>query len=84
MLSCRELVDETTADPELIGTDRNLRWSIRLHLMMCRHCRRYTRQLKLLLKVLPRLPQRQQPPVTPETVDRIYHRIEERQGRDDS
>ncbi len=44
MLSCRELVDETTADPELIGPGQKLRWPIRLHLMMCRHCRRYTRR----------------------------------------
>ena len=83
MLSCRELVDETTADPELIGSGQKLRWSIRLHLMMCRHCRRYTRQLKQLLALLARLPHRQ-PQVTPETVDRIYKNIEVQEYKHDS
>jgi len=83
MLSCRQLVNETTADPELIAPGQKLRWSIRLHLMMCRHCRRYTRQLKQLVALLARLPQTQ-PPVTPETVDRIYRSIKAHQGKHDS
>ena len=82
MLSCRELVDEITANPELAESDRKLRWSIRLHLLMCGHCRRYTRQLQHLLHILPGV-HRQQPPVDPDAVDRIYKNIETHQDKDD-
>lgn len=54
MLSCRQLVQETTSDPNLLKPEQPLRWSVRLHLLMCRYCRRYVRQLRLLLKLLAR------------------------------
>lgn len=55
MLSCKELVRETTAAPSLEDLKRQQRWAIRLHTLMCRHCRRYLRQLTALLKLMPRL-----------------------------
>lgn len=54
MLMCRDLVKQ--ADVYLAGDlPRMQRWSIRMHLFMCRHCRRFMRQFELLLQLLPRL-----------------------------
>lgn len=54
MLSCRELVNH--ADALLAGElPWRARLSARLHLSLCRHCRRYLRQLKTLLAALPAL-----------------------------
>ena len=48
MLSCKQVMEKSSAlvDQEL---DWRERWGIRLHVMMCRHCRRFTRQLKQLV-----------------------------------
>lgn len=76
MLNCRELVQETTAEPDLASRERRLRWSVRLHLMMCRHCRRYVRQMRALLGLLA-----QKPPETTAdaaTVDRIWRALRDR------
>ena len=52
MLSCREVVDD--ADRWIAG---ELSWRhrlvMRLHLSMCRHCRRYIHQLKMLIRAVP-------------------------------
>lgn len=52
MLKCRELVAQS--DALLAG---ELSWrqrlSMRMHLFMCRHCRRYVNQLKRLLRAIP-------------------------------
>lgn len=54
MLRCRELVDH--ADQLLDGSaNRRQRFAIKLHLLMCRHCRRYVRQLQALLQAIPRM-----------------------------
>jgi len=76
MLSCRELIEKTTADPELLEPGHSLGWSVRLHLMMCRHCRRYVRQLRLLLGLLSAR-QRQQI-AEADTVDRIWKELQAR------
>lgn len=52
MLSCKELAQHHASahiDGELQG---RLRWSVRLHLMMCGHCRRFMQQLKTVRAVL--------------------------------
>ncbi|MDZ7736944.1 MAG: zf-HC2 domain-containing protein [Gammaproteobacteria bacterium] len=77
MLSCRELVNETTGDPDLITPGHSFRWSVRLHLLMCHHCRRYVRQLRLLLVLLTGKQHRRQA-AEAKTVDRIWQAI---QGR---
>ncbi len=54
MLSCKEVVVEIERrlDGELSW---RARMALRMHLLMCRHCGRYERQLKLLLAGLQRL-----------------------------
>lgn len=64
MLSCREITELATAYTEgaLSFTDR---WSVRLHLAMCGHCRRYVKQLRLTVSALGRVP-RPAPEPSPE------------------
>lgn len=52
MLKCREVVDN--ADQLLDGViSRRQRFALKMHLLMCRHCRRYVRQLRALLRAVP-------------------------------
>lgn len=52
MLSCREVVD--SADQLLDGAlNRRQRLAMKMHLLMCHHCRRYVRQLRALLQAAP-------------------------------
>ncbi|WP_397378139.1 zf-HC2 domain-containing protein [Pseudomonas sp.] len=58
MLSCKALVARSSEflDGELgIGQ----RMSVRMHLVMCRHCRRFIKQMRLSQAVLRKLPQGQ-------------------------
>jgi anti-sigma factor ChrR (cupin superfamily) len=52
VLSCREIVQD--ADRLLAA---ELPWrrrvAVKLHLLMCRHCRRYVRQLRALIHAVP-------------------------------
>ena len=52
MLKCRDVVN--TAD-QLLDGDMNHRQllAIKMHLLMCSHCRRYVRQLRTLLRAIP-------------------------------
>lgn len=54
MLNCRQATEKASAllDGELARSER---WALRLHLMMCHHCRRYLRQLRLTLHIVRRL-----------------------------
>ena len=72
MLSCKQVVDRADA---LIAGEMTLRqrWAMWYHLVVCVNCRRYLRQLKLLLQALPRLRRR----ATPEQVDRVMQRLRE-------
>ncbi len=47
MMSCRE-VGELVAGDGLEGAGWGQRLRVRLHLLMCRHCRRYARQLRAI------------------------------------
>lgn len=81
MLTCRKLVDRITQDPDLLEKKGSRSgWSVRLHLLMCRHCRRYMRQLRQLLRFLSVLPQRRQAPS--EQVEKVWHTIEQRKDDD--
>jgi len=57
VLSCREVVND--ADQLLDG---ELHWrqrlSIRFHLLICHNCRRYVRQLRMLIFAIPYMHQR--------------------------
>lgn len=52
MLSCRDIVNH--AD-QLLDRDLGIstRVAVRLHLLLCRHCRRYVKQLVRLIKAIP-------------------------------
>ncbi len=79
MLNCRELVQETTANPDILDGGR-LRLGVRLHLMMCRYCRRYVRQLQRLLAMLRR--QRDSDKTCPpETVERVLAEIRQAESK---
>ncbi len=50
MLNCKQVA---TLASEYIdhNTDTRLNWKIRMHLLMCSHCRRFVRHLKITTKV---------------------------------
>lgn len=54
MLTCKELVARTSdyLDGQL---DLRARLAVRSHLLLCRHCRRFVRQMRLSQAVLQRL-----------------------------
>lgn len=71
MLKCRDLItqaDQYLADDLTPGQ----RLGMKMHLLMCRHCRRFVRQFQLLLNFLPRL--RRQ--ADEQTVEKIMQGIE--------
>ena len=47
MLTCKEVCRTIAAD-ELASAGWRERWSIKLHLMMCRYCRHYSRQMETI------------------------------------
>jgi hypothetical protein len=47
MPACNE-VSRAIATDELVAAGWRRKLSIKLHLLMCRHCRRYARQLKVI------------------------------------
>jgi anti-sigma factor ChrR (cupin superfamily) len=51
MLSCRQVTERSGA---LLDGDLGFRerWAIRMHLAMCVHCRRFSRQLRLMVESL--------------------------------
>ncbi|MBB3047285.1 anti-sigma factor ChrR (cupin superfamily) [Litorivivens lipolytica] len=54
MLKCREVVHQ--ADALLAGElSRRERFVLQMHLIICRHCRRYIRQFEWLLRAIPRM-----------------------------
>jgi len=52
LLTCRQVTDQCEAllAGELHGHHL---WSVRLHLLMCRHCRRYITYMRRMVKTLP-------------------------------
>ena len=51
MLRCREVAERATAYVEG-DMPRFARWSMRLHLLMCHHCRRFVNQLRRSAELL--------------------------------
>lgn len=47
MPSCRE-ISRAVASDALEGAPMRRRLGVRMHLLMCRHCRRYARQIRAL------------------------------------
>lgn len=55
MLNCREISELASG---FVDGDLPLstRMQVRLHLLLCRFCREYVRQMALVIRTLPRLP----------------------------
>ncbi len=47
MLKCRE-VEQRIGSGEIAGAGLMERFAVRFHLMMCRHCRAYARQIRAI------------------------------------
>lgn len=62
MLNCREIT-ERTSDYLDAALPWPVRLQVRMHLLMCRFCREYVRQMQLLRETLRRLPGAE-PPAT--------------------
>lgn len=73
MLKCREVEQRADALVDNEPLPWRERMALRLHLLMCHHCRRYVRQLRQLVQSLRRAPE----PAAPETVARIMKAVEE-------
>jgi predicted anti-sigma-YlaC factor YlaD len=58
MLNCREIT-ERASDFLDAALPWHVRLQVRLHLMMCRFCREYVRQMALVVGSLRRLPRRE-------------------------
>jgi anti-sigma factor RsiW len=77
MLTCREMTELVTdyAEGQLSFVER-VRFQV--HLGVCRHCRRYVRQMKASVAALGRLPA---PELTPELEQELLRRFEGWSGK---
>jgi hypothetical protein len=50
MPTCKQVIELSSTHLETT-LPRWQRWRLRLHLLICRHCRRYTKQLRFLQQV---------------------------------
>lgn len=72
MLNCKQVA--TLASDYLDkNTNQSLNWKIRIHLLMCSHCRRFIKHFKITKIVTQHNP----PPMADEDVDLILKRIKE-------
>ena len=74
MLSCKDITEHASAylDKEISITTR---FSMRLHLYMCMHCRRYMDQLQITIQTLGRMNTGK--PVDKETEDNLVARFKQ-------
>ncbi len=79
MLSCKELTEIATDYLE-----QDLPWrkrlSVRVHLWMCRHCRRYLDQMRTVIELLRRLPKEPVPPKLLETLMPQFRETRDKQA----
>ena len=80
MLKCRDVPKhaEQLVDGQL---SFRARMSLRFHLMMCGHCRRYVRQLKLLLRLLPEAEAHRQAQAEEADVQAILAQLDRHRGQ---
>lgn len=72
MLSCKEVAHAVSIeDVTLVGWRQRL--TVRFHLMMCRHCRRYADQIEALGDAARNV--FQQPPEAPENLSRLQSEV---------
>lgn len=73
MLNCKQVA--TLASDYLDkNTNQSLNWKIRMHLLMCSHCRRFVKHLKITTIVAQKNP----PTMIEEDVDLLLQRIKEK------
>ena len=80
MLTCRELTELITNYMEGRLSFRQ-RLRIQMHLGMCRHCRRYLRQMKSTVRLLGSLPDGALPPEMESELMRRFADWKEKPGR---
>ncbi len=78
MLSCRDLVQDAALLPTDDAPWRRL-LSIRMHLLMCRDCRRYVSQLGLLVRAIPFMHDRASDEEVAKILALVYSKETERQ-----
>ncbi|MEQ3724942.1 zf-HC2 domain-containing protein [Alcanivorax sp.] len=71
MLKCKDLVAKADALVDGAPMTMRERLAMRMHLLMCHHCRRYVRQLRALLRTLPRETDALDDARTQEVLDRL-------------
>lgn len=80
MLTCRELTELITSYMEgKVSLRQRLR--IQMHLAMCRHCRRYLRQMKYTIRLLGALLDGALPPQLESDLMRRFADWKEKPGR---
>jgi len=74
MLNCRQVTERASAmvDGELSSRER---LSMRMHLLMCVHCRRFQRHLQGMVSAL-RSREPSTDPVDPAFVEQLLHRLD--------
>ena len=72
MLKCRE-IEKMIGTDELRAAGFIRRQTVRLHLMMCRHCRTYARQIRAIGDAA--RTRWMHAPIDPRQADRIFSRI---------
>ena len=73
MLKCKEVVEKADALVDGTSLSWRERFALRLHLMMCHHCRRYVRQLQSLVASLRN---RTPPPVSDDQVSKVMNQLD--------
>ncbi|WP_323773507.1 zf-HC2 domain-containing protein [Alcanivorax sp.] len=71
MLKCKDVVEKADALVDGSPLTWRERLAMRLHLLICHHCRRYVRQLRALLHHLPRNPDSLEDVRTQEILERL-------------
>ncbi len=71
MLKCEHVVEKADALVDGAPLSKRERFALRLHLLICHHCRRYVRQLRALLNSLPRNPDSLDDARTREVLERL-------------
>ncbi|MDE2313795.1 MAG: hypothetical protein KGL04_06450 [Elusimicrobia bacterium] len=75
MPSCRE-VARMLAEGEFQNAPRRVRWMVRLHFAMCRHCDRFARQMGLISRALKHMMSRRPDELNrPDIAQRIIARL---------
>jgi anti-sigma factor ChrR (cupin superfamily) len=77
MLKCKHVTEKADALIDGSALSQRERFALRLHLMMCRHCRRYVRQLRALLGFMPR----EEEPLEDARTEEILKKLKASQGR---